>query len=294
MYSQLLKNIIREIFPSADMQEYLCVHTDDLTKWQVVKMVSKALIPLQRKLEIFQELMEYEDLRTELRETQEVQDGTEWEDICEKSFKYRVEVFRKALTTLECAGKEHGVFLYLKYGIRDGKQTITECLPFYSYEKINRHLQEELADVDENAVEERQFWYEIQLYKENSAGDLDEYYTYAMIDGKVTYFLGSREDNTWNIYPDLWADGELSLPVPFLPGDIVQIDGRPFSEKRRVLILEIGDNWDCCCVQALYVREDGKLETGALKHGGIFWEIRRGVTISPLYRATRYCGELCG
>jgi len=84
--------------------------------------------------------------------------------------------------------------------------------------------------------------------------------------------------------------GDMNLPVPFDPGDIVTADCRPFVKEQRVVIIEIGDNADCCCVQCLYVKPDGKLDIGAFKHN--MFLCSETSHISALYRAEKYHGVL--
>lgn len=85
-------------------------------------------------------------------------------------------------------------------------------------------------------------------------------------------------------------DFNLYLPVPFHAGDIVTIDCRPVALVSHVVILEVGDNWDCYCLQALGRRKDGKWETVAVKHAD--FPLGRWPIFSPLYRITTFCGQL--
>lgn len=87
-----------------------------------------------------------------------------------------------------------------------------------------------------------------------------------------------------------YCGADLNLPFPFKPGDIVTTDCLPYALPRRVLILEIGDNSDCCCVQALSIHEGGRLMVGAFKHNHFFG--RETSHVSGLYRVRRYTGSL--
>ena len=66
----------------------------------------------------------------------------------------------------------------------------------------------------------------------------------------------------------------------------------PFARKRHALILDTGDDRDCCAVWHLYVDEYGCIEANAFKHGHIF----RGCwyATSPLYSAKTFHGVLEG
>lgn len=85
--------------------------------------------------------------------------------------------------------------------------------------------------------------------------------------------------------------GDLNLPVPFQVGDIIAADCLPYAAPRRLLILDVGDNHDCCCLQALFINEEGHLDTGAVKHNH-FISHSENSHVSVLYRARKWTGEL--
>jgi hypothetical protein len=94
-------------------------------------------------------------------------------------------------------------------------------------------------------------------------------------------------------YDKLWdyLGDHLNLPTPFQAGDIVNADCRPFAEDRRVLILDIGDNRDCCSLQCLFITPDGTMSIGAFKHNDFLRDDEMS-HISGLYRAERFTGAL--
>ena len=64
----------------------------------------------------------------------------------------------------------------------------------------------------------------------------------------------------------------------------------PFADKRTIVILEVGDNRDCCCLQAFSREPDGSFTIGAVKHGHI--GVGAYPCISPLYTMTIYKGKM--
>ncbi len=74
---------------------------------------------------------------------------------------------------------------------------------------------------------------------------------------------------------------DLKLPVPFHADDILTIDCHPSAPVSRAVILEVGDNCDCCCFQALYRNGDGTWGIGAVKHGNVLTN-HHSPEISPL------------
>ena len=124
----------------------------------------------------------------------------------------------------------------------------------------------------------------------NEHGKMDNTYTYYLIKDEVVYF--TSDDNINNSFSGFhgYVDSmNLSLPIPFKPGDIVILDSLPFVPIRLAILLEV-NNSDCCGVQILYRHGDGLWRTGALKHGAGWkdtWPM-----LSSLYRLSLYQAEL--
>ena len=81
--------------------------------------------------------------------------------------------------------------------------------------------------------------------------------------------------------------------MPWQPGDILRIDGRPYRPGNAYcVLLEVGD--DCCGVQCAFPNEDGAIGHGALKHGHCCDRLHRLSVfgVSPLYSAELHQGEL--
>jgi hypothetical protein len=66
----------------------------------------------------------------------------------------------------------------------------------------------------------------------------------------------------------------------------------------HAVILTVGDNVDCCCLQAACRSKDGIWVSGAVKHGSCFPDefnlISSEDAISPLYRIATFKEELSG
>lgn len=113
-------------------------------------------------------------------------------------------------------------------------------------------------------------------------------YDYTILDAGVCYF--SHHNSSYREVFDFSTHQDLNLPVPFHAGDLVAIDCRPFAPVNHAVILEVGDNRDCCCLQALYRKSDGTWSTGAVKHG--YASPNHNAGISPLYRLSSFHGQL--
>ena len=128
------------------------------------------------------------------------------------------------------------------------------------------------------------FWFEITKWGKDKNGKLCEECTYFIVGNELRYINISLLDP--DCIEDMIGTGDLNLPVPFEAGDIVEINGSPFAPKFHALILDIGDNSDCCCVQGLAKDSDGLWNTGAVKHGMI--GVQPPVQPSMLYTIERY------
>lgn len=162
---------------------------------------------------------------------------------------------------------------------------------FTGFDAAIRFIKEQLADNEDPDIHEYQS-YSICKLIPGEKGKMIEYCHWILnFSGEIWYFDyldGEPED--WEDLFD-WIGGSLNLPVPFTPGDVILADCRPFAKERRVLILEIGDNSDCCAVQCLYPLPKGKLNMCAFKHNSFLHHLENS-HISGLYRAARWTGEL--
>lgn len=67
-------------------------------------------------------------------------------------------------------------------------------------------------------------------------------------------------------------------------------NGLPFSPRYHALITNVGDNRDCCCLQALVRTQDGNWEVGSVKHNQLIYNTYPFVSL--LYTATYIKGNL--
>jgi hypothetical protein len=148
------------------------------------------------------------------------------------------------------------------------------------------------------AVERDDMFFEIGKWVPDNDGKMRKILQYTLSSIGVLWNFrvnDPKENEYFSEYDNLRHDIEtiglsLNLPVPFAVGDIITIDCTPFVELFHAVILEIGDNSDCCSVQCMYFEEAGLFNTGALKHNSFNFDDAR--TPSAMYRAERYTGEL--
>lgn len=149
--------------------------------------------------------------------------------------------------------------------------------PFYSLDGalayVRRMLEEE--EIGRGST----FWCELERWTPDETGRLVQTDVYTLWMDQVIYWTGGS--GRWAPF-SLQLIPDLNLPIPFHAGDLVAIDCRPFRPPRLAVLLEVGDNRDCCCVQALCGDQDSGWTVGALKHGSLFRT--PGSRISPLLR----------
>ena len=281
-----IRPILKKIFPSAEMAEYLarCPFDDDLAydrgygfddapperlplrKYYVAEAVAGAVISLKRKRELFLQLAEGED------------DGF---------FSSPADMIQQALQEMQ---PKPGEFFYLKSYTYDEDKSYSKkraLEPYLTWEHIFERIEKYLGDLE--ASERELAWFQVEKWSPDGTGRLKNDYDYTIIGTEVCYF--SRNNAPYEDRVEFDEYHDLNFPVPFHAGDIVTVDCRPFAPVSHAVILEIGDNWDCCCLQALFRESDGTWDTGAVKHGSIF-PGRHTPGLSPLYRLASFQGQL--
>lgn len=181
---------------------------------------------------------------------------------------------------------------------KDGEQLDGPYIAF-SMEEARRAIAQYRKHWEENADDEIATYWRIKLYRQGGTSDPEgfacpEYTFAAALNGEVQYFMHDPQKRR-----GVWAEGafggdsvHLNLPVPYRPGDILEVGCAPYVSKPHYCILtEVGD--DCCGVQCLYPGENGRIEFGALKHGHYFFNCYYASWyLSPLYGTRVYAGEL--
>ena len=171
---------------------------------------------------------------------------------------------------------------------------------FDSIEKVLDYSRREYANEEDTTGEG---WHRVEAWNLNDP-TWDEYrYDFYIYRGEICWFVKlspSRDEDNLPFYmPDDRAlfDGwrELSLVTPFTPGDIVNIDCRPFGPPFHALILEANDQWDCCMPQMLFkIPFTDKWTIAALKHRRFVRDTemhRIESQLSPLYRLRAVSNE---
>jgi hypothetical protein len=256
---------LSDFVSSKDMQEYL--DYKDLREWNLCELIYFAPASVEAKLDFFKKLQAAED------------DDRSSED----------NLMAQYITNLEDGLKEmsgEGIFT-ITNGFFDEKGKDTDYVDVNictTFEAAMKCVKENFSGC--KYASDDLIWYEIEKRIPIEDGMTRIICTYTIVNGELWYI-----DMESDYYEDhMMAIGyfgrdNLNLAVPFLPGDIAKVDGFPYGPKYRMMIVSVGDNRDCCCLQGLAKNEDGKWTVGAVKHGDVGYHYYP--KISPLYSAEK-------
>lgn len=258
-----LNDILQEIFPSKEMADYLS--TASLDAERIADAVRGAPISLLQKREMLYALAENTNETLYTEQANEID-----------------------CAIREMAAKSNGVFYVKDFWLDEEIWEVDPngYAPFLTMEQAMEGIREIQAheEVDENTL----WWFGIEKWSPDEKGNLIHIITYYVVGDEICYFKRKNHDYWADI--DYYESTHLNLPVPFRPGDIVEIDCRPFAPVIHAAILEVGDNHDCCCLQAIFPWGE-EWSMGAVKHGHLYPRHYAPV-LSPLYRISAYQGPL--
>lgn len=270
----IFEEILGLLSGSPELHAYLLACPEQLQTTDYADIISGAPIALTEKGRLLERLSEH---MTHSEDTGLIRDYS----AC----------LHMALQALESKEATFSVELFWK----DGEQLDGPYIAF-SMEEVQRAIPKYWEGVDKAIA----YW-RIEQYRQGGASEPEGFacpeYTFAAApNGEVQYFMHDPKKRRC-----VWAEGafggnsvHLNLPVPYRPGDILEVCCAPYvSEPHYCILTEVGD--DCCGVQCLYPGENGHIEFGALKHGHYFSGcFDRKQYLSPLYGAKIYSGELSG
>lgn len=168
---------------------------------------------------------------------------------------------------------ERELFILCSYCNENNSEVQFETFPFYSYEKALEYINSEEYDDDHTTC-----WHRLEKWIPDNNGNLTETISYEIIHGKLCY------------HP--YQEPSYFVPTPFKAGDIIAVDCRPFYPVKHLVVIEAGDNRDCCYPSAIYLNADGTLASGAVKHNHIFGGASVSCPIPALYSAELFTGTL--
>lgn len=290
-------DVLQTFLPSDAMRRYLA--GAPLTKRQISELVCGAPVPLTDKLRWMEYLAAKENLFPDipseslyLREQSAADPAAQ--RMVEASFSYQAEQIKLALEELGTGAE--AVFLLIEawHDEEIDDRKISAGTPFFNADDALEYIRHDMDSAGEDY--NNLCWYELQKWKPSTdpvsgKASYVHGYTYYFLKDRACFFKKLEETREPYLFLPksrrYSEDGQhLNLPIPFCAGDIVRVDCRPFQPEHPAVLLEVGDNTDCCCVQALCRGQNGTWTLGALKHGSLFSDT--DCFLSPLYRLEAY------
>lgn len=290
-------DVLQTFLPSDAMRRYLA--GAPLTKRQISELVCGAPVPLTDKLRWMEYLAAKENLFPDipseslyLREQSAADPAAQ--RMVEASFSYQAEQIKLALEELGTSAE--AVFLLIEawHDEEIDDRKISAGTPFFNADDALEYIRYDMDSAGDDYS--NLCWYELQKWKPSTdlvsgKASYVHSYTYYFLKDRACFFEKLEETREPYLFlPESRRSSEdgqhLNLPVPFCAGDIVCVDCRPFQPEHLAVLLEVGDNTDCCCAQALCRGQNGTWTLGALKHGSLFSD--RDCFLSPLYRLEAY------
>lgn len=245
------RDLTGRLFPSREMADYLA--GQKLRIGRLIETINGAPIPLREKQEIFQSLAgQYGDPFATLAD--------------------------EADEALQALVTKPGEFFYVKNCWPNYDESDVDIGGMAPYPDLGKALCGiQLFLTEEECAEDSVYWFLLEKWILNGQGQYVCPYTYTVANGEVLFYNRGNERYLLN------QSTNLNLPIPFHPGDFVRLDCAPFAFRANTVILEVGDNRDCCCVQAMFREKNGNWSAGALKHSHVFPNHYTPL-LSPLYR----------
>lgn len=250
---ELYNELLNIFMPSEDMRAHLSTMSlsDDQLRW----MMLGSPVSLYLKRDWMSKLSEYEvdpksDLRIELS-GELWQHGSHYTEV--------VDEIDKAISNLENV-KPGEVFAledcWYDYDILEEKNCFEGV--FIDVKEVKKHIREVVLEEKEDCGEyysELPLWRRLTKWRINGNELL---YTYYFLQDEVVWFIDEahdgiarrNDDNAYN-YKFSWnglgcnpffRSEFLTLPIPYMPGDIIEINTFPFGPRQNAIIYEICDH----------------------------------------------------
>jgi len=171
---------------------------------------------------------------------------------------------------------DEDVWNYNDYFGRNIKKYST---PFATFEQAVAFIDKENAEIYDGVIEMSDdfgLWFNITRWDKNSNGELKEVITWVLGNtGTIWGFCRVDDENNINrdnlsYFPTAFIPGygkDLNFPVPFIVGDIITVDMRPFVDSfDAVIIWKSDNNMDCCTPKCLFIKRQRIIEIRSLKH----------------------------
>lgn len=266
MKSELKKEIL-SLLQSPELTEYLQKHTELLTDTQYAQIIAGAPIAIEHKAKLLHRMVQFGSADAE--KYAEFLDG-----LLDNLAHIRPTTHTLLVYPMAYYATEKNVTAF------DGPFPVRDLIEVQC--AIQNYNKENMQD------EEFPYYWKIEIYDFFDDYGRKEFPNPSIIcicnsEGEIQYIKTKSYNKIASDFGSWVTD--LNLPVPYQPGDILEVDCRPYIPKvAYCLITEVGD--DCCGVQCVYPCANNKLNFGAFKHGNFFDDAyQMPLYMSPLYRS---------
>jgi len=166
------------------------------------------------------------------------------------------------------------------------------------YIKLKEQIENDCDDEDTEEESSFATWYRLEVWDIYGKAMEHPRYDYYIYNGEVCWFeklCPVKEKNGYRYYSASQGNNaflggrlDLNMPTPYKPGDIVNIDCRPFGTPFHALITEAHNQYDCCMPQILFkIPYTDKWKLESLKHKRFYKDAETNSyepALSPLYR----------
>lgn len=130
------------------------------------------------------------------------------------------------------------------------------------------------------------FWNEICRYDRIETGALELAVSWYVGESGVVWDFRSYLLNSAEGREEISIYDDFHVPTPFLPGDIVTVDCRPFYPVFHAVVLENKYPRDCCSLQVAFLGGNRRIQVGELTHWRDYAtkSLHRSPQFSPFYR----------
>lgn len=299
-----LQEILDECGVSGVMASHLC--STGIGKSQLNETICQAPVSLETKIRILRGLAEKENLLQEIcdevvrskkenADIRHIQMGISW--VINNSYQKSLEDIEQAFESFSDSKPEQSLFYLFSCWYDNDVYTLKE-FPVGVFAKRERMLK--YIDYERNAEElSQECFLKIQLWSKAGVEYFLEYEYYLTPDGEVCWFERQKQWIEEQIAEDPRRKSEISrysngalplnLSTPFVTGDIIRIDCRPFGPAFNAIVIESVRQHDSVFPNILFEAPytDGEWRLDPLKSGRFYLDLELHSYIpllSPLYR----------
>lgn len=289
---------------SAAMVSHLC--STGLGVIQLNKIICQAPVSLETKIKLLHGLVETENIlhdiceevvrrKEENADIRHIRMGIDW--VIGHSFQNSLEDIEQAFESFSDSKPEQSLFYLFSCWYDNDVYTLKE-FPVGVFAKRERMLK--YIDYERNAEElSQECFLKIQLWSKAGVEYFLEYEYYLTPDGEVCWFERQKQWIEEQIAEDPRRKSEISrysngalplnLSTPFVTGDIIRIDCRPFGPAFNAIVIESVSQHDYVFPNILFEVPyiDGEWRLEPLKSGRLYQDLELhsyGPLLSPLYK----------